>query len=125
MTHLILVAAGGAFGSVCRYLIGLSTLRLFGPSFPWGTLFVNITGSFLIAICAEAIAGKLGASTEFRLFAMTGILGGYTTFSTFSLDAVSLVERGEVVTALVYVFTSVGVSIAAVFVGLALIRTMV
>lgn len=125
MTHILLVAAGGALGSVLRYLVGLWTLRSFGPSFPWGTLTVNITGSFLIGVFAEVIARKFGASAEMRVFLITGILGGYTTFSAFSLDAITLVERGEPVTALIYVTSSVLLSALAVFAGLALMRAIV
>ena len=125
MTHILLVAAGGALGSVLRYLVGLWTLRSFGPSFPWGTLTVNITGSFLIGVFAEVIARKFGASAEMRVFLITGILGGYTTFSAFSLDAITLFERGEPVTALIYVVSSVLLSALAVFVGLALMCAIV
>ncbi len=125
MTHILLVAAGGALGSVLRYLVGLWTLRSFGPSFPWGTLTVNITGSFLIGVFAEVIARKFGASAEMRVFLITGILGGYTTFSAFSLDAITLFERGEPVTALIYVVSSVLLSALAVFAGLALMRAIV
>jgi len=125
MTNILLVAFGGAFGSVLRYLVGLWTLRSFGPSFPWGTLIVNVTGSFLIGVFAEAIARKFGASVEMRVFLITGILGGYTTFSAFSLDAITLMERGEPVTALIYVTSSVLLSAIAVFAGLALMRAIV
>lgn len=125
LTHILLVAAGGAIGSVLRYLVGVVALQRFGPAFPWGTLFVNITGSFLISVFAEAIARKFGASPEMRVFLITGILGGYTTFSAFSLDAITLVERGEVVTAAIYVVSSVVVSALAVVAGLALMRAIV
>jgi CrcB protein len=125
MTHLFLVAAGGALGSVLRYIVGLWTLRGFGPSFPWGTLAVNVTGSFLIGVLSEAIARKFGASAEMRVFLITGILGGYTTFSAFSLDAITLMEGGEPVTAAIYVGASVLLSAIAVFAGLALMRAMV
>ena len=108
-----------------RYLVGLWTLRSFGPSFPWGTLTVNVTGSFLIGVFAEVIARKFGASAEMRVFLITGILGGYTTFSAFSLDAITLLERGEPVTALIYVASSVLLSALAVFAGLALMRAIV
>ncbi|MCV9965491.1 fluoride efflux transporter CrcB [Pararhizobium sp. BT-229] len=125
MTHILLVAAGGALGSVFRYLVGIWTLRSFGPAFPWGTLMVNVTGSFLIGVLAEAIARKFGASPEMRIFLITGILGGYTTFSAFSLDAITLIERGEPVTAAIYVGSSVLLSAIAVFAGLALMRAIV
>lgn len=125
MTQILLVAAGGAVGSVLRYLVWLWALRSFGPSFPWGTVTVNVTGSFLIGVFAEVIARKFGASAEMRVFLITGILGGYTTFSAFSLDAINLLERGEPVTALIYVASSVLLSALAVLAGLALMRTMV
>lgn len=125
MTHILLVAAGGALGSVLRYLVGVWTLRSFGPAFPWGTMTVNITGSFLIGVLSEVIARKFGASAEMRVFLITGILGGYTTFSAFSLDAITLLERGEPVTALIYVTSSVLLSALAVFAGLALMRAIV
>lgn len=123
MTNILLVAAGGAFGSVLRYLVGQWTLRLAGPAFPWGTLTVNIVGSFVIGLFAEMIGRRFGASPELRLLLVTGILGGFTTFSAFSLDAASLLERGAGLTATVYVLASVGLSIGAVFAGLAVGRT--
>lgn len=124
MTHLLLVAAGGAIGSALRHLVGLWSLRQFGPSFPWGTLMVNVTGSLLIGILAEAIARHFGASLEMRLFLMTGILGGYTTFSAFSLDAITLIERGQPAIAALYVGSSLVLSAIAVIAGLALVRAI-
>ncbi|WP_112811815.1 fluoride efflux transporter CrcB [Ensifer sp.] len=125
MSNLLLVGAGGAIGSMARYLIGLWTLQRFGPGFPWGTLGVNITGSFLIGLLAELIMRKFGASADMRLFLITGVLGGYTTFSAFSLDAITLFERGDTVLAITYIAASVVLSILAVFAGLALMRAMV
>lgn len=124
MNHLLLVALGGAFGSVCRYLAGNLSVRLFGLAFPWGTLAINVAGSFLIGVVAEAIARKFDASTELRLLLMTGVLGGFTTFSAFSLDAISLFERGAAFASAAYVVASVCLSLAAVFAGLALGRAM-
>jgi CrcB protein len=125
MTHILLVALGGALGSVLRYLVGLGTLRSFGPAFPWGTLTVNVTGSFLIGLLSEMIMQKFSGSPEMRVFLITGILGGYTTFSAFSLDAIALVERGETVPAAIYVGSSVILSGLAVVAGLALMRAIV
>lgn len=125
MIHVLLVAAGGALGSVLRYFTGLAALRLMGPNFPWGTLTVNVVGGLLIGLFAELIARKFGATAELRLFLITGILGGFTTFSAFSLDAVTLIERGEPVLAGVYIGASVLLSVLAVFAGLALVRAMV
>src|SRR5690606_31761018 len=94
MYHLLLVALGGAVGSALRHLVNLSALRLAGPGFPFGTLAVNLTGSFAMGVLVELIARRFGASNELRLFLMTGVLGGFTTFSAFSLDTAVLWERG-------------------------------
>ncbi len=125
MINIFLVALGGAVGSVCRYLVGLATLRQFGPDFPWGTLTVNIVGSFAIGVLIELIVRKLDASPEMRLLLVTGFLGGFTTFSAFSLDAIYLFERGELVTAGIYVGASIILSLIAVYAGLALVRSFV
>ncbi|NVD41093.1 fluoride efflux transporter CrcB [Ensifer sp. HO-A22] len=125
MSNLLLVGAGGAIGSMARYLVGLWTLHRWGSGFPWGTLGVNITGSFLIGFLAELIMRKFGASAEMRLFLITGVLGGYTTFSAFSLDTITLFERGDAALAITYIAASVVLSIVAVFAGLALMRAMV
>ena len=124
MNHLLLVAIGGAIGSVCRYLVGLWALRQFGPNFPWGTLTVNVTGSFAIGLLAELIIRRFDASPEMRLLLITGVLGGFTTFSAFSLDVLSLLERGDTITGVTYVVASVAISLGAVFGGLALGRAM-
>ena len=123
MINIVLVAAGGAIGSVFRYLVGVWSVRLAGVNFPWGTLTVNVVGSFLIGLLVELVARRLNASMEMRLFLVTGVLGGFTTFSSFSLDAVSLFERGALGLSAVYVLASLSVSIAAVFAGLAFDRT--
>jgi CrcB protein len=125
MIQLVLVALGGAVGSSLRYLAGLASARLLGTGFPWGTLFVNVTGSFLIGILSEAIARRFGASPELRLFLITGILGGYTTFSAFSLDAVTLFEQGHAVSAALYVVSTLMLSGIAVVAGLVLMRAIV
>ncbi|MGV8936852.1 MAG: fluoride efflux transporter CrcB [Allorhizobium sp.] len=122
MIHVSLVALGGAAGSVCRYFVGLWAVRLLGMAFPWGTFAVNVAGSFAIGLFAEMVARKFSASAELRLLLITGFLGGFTTFSAFSLDAMSLFERGEPLSSLVYVAASVGLAILAVFAGLALGR---
>ncbi|SMF69896.1 CrcB protein [Xaviernesmea oryzae] len=124
MINMLIVAVGGAAGSVLRYLVGVWTLRQFGPNFPWGTLTVNVVGSFAIGFLAELIARRLNASPEMRLLIVTGFLGGFTTFSAFSLDVVALFERGAGFTAATYIVASVAVSLGAVFAGLALGRAM-
>lgn len=124
MQNILLVALGGALGSVARYLVNLWSTRLAGSGFPWGTLTVNLVGSLLIGLFAEMIARRFNASAEMRLFLITGILGGFTTFSAFSLDAVSLITRGDSGLGVIYIAASIGLSIAAVFAGLALGRTL-
>jgi crcB protein len=118
MLHVLLVAAGGAVGSVCRYLVGLATLRAFGSAFPSGTIVVNIAGSFAIGLLVEMVARRFNASSELRLLLVTGFLGGFTTFSAFSLDFIALYERGAVVAATLYLAASVVFSIGAVIGGL-------
>ncbi len=122
MLNVILVALGGAAGSVVRYGTGLATTRLMGPGFPWGTITVNIVGSFVIGVFIEAIARRFDASEPLRLLLVTGFLGGFTTFSSFSLDTMALIERGEAPLALVYVAASVVLSLLAVAAGLAVMR---
>ncbi|NEI07309.1 fluoride efflux transporter CrcB [Rhizobium leguminosarum] len=124
MIQALLVAVGGAIGSVLRYYVGQWALRLMGPAFPWGTLAVNVVGCFVIGVFAELIARKFNASVELRLLLITGFLGGFTTFSAFSLDAISLFERGETVAGGIYIAASVGFSMAAVIAGLATMRAL-
>ncbi len=124
MTNLLLVAAGGAIGASFRHLSGIAALRLMGPAFPWGTLFVNVIGSLIMGLFIAWLTKKSGVSNEIRLFFATGILGGFTTFSAFSLDVANLVERGEMSSAVVYGLASVLLSVAAVFAGLWFGRAM-
>ncbi|GEO84990.1 MULTISPECIES: fluoride efflux transporter CrcB [Alphaproteobacteria] len=124
MNQILLVAIGGALGSVCRYLVGLGALRLMGASFPWGTLTVNVAGSFAIGFLAELVVARFGASAELRLLLITGFLGGFTTFSAFALDAVTLLERGATLAATTYVLLSIGASIVAVIAGIGLMRSL-
>lgn len=125
MVHLGLVAAGGAIGAAARHLVNLGALRLFGPGFPIGTLMVNVLGCLLMGMLAAALAARSDMSGQgLRLFLATGILGGFTTFSAFSLDAVLLWERGEASLAVAYALASVLLSIAALLVGLSLVRAL-
>ncbi|MBP0482316.1 fluoride efflux transporter CrcB [Sagittula salina] len=123
MTPLLQVALGGAIGASGRYLTGLAMVRLMGRGFPWGTLTVNILGSFLMGVLVVVLGQVSG--NRFAPLLTTGILGGFTTFSTFSLDAVTIYERGQVGLAAGYVAVSVVVSIAALFAGLLLARSFV
>lgn len=115
------VAVGGAFGSVARYLVGLGAARMLGESFPWGTFAVNVAGSLVIGMLAAAMAGGRLDPAHAPLM-VAGFLGGFTTFSAFSLDALTLMERGQGGQAVVYVAASVGLSLVAVAVGALLMR---
>src|SRR3954468_3220736 len=119
----LIVFLGGGLGAALRHGINLVSARLLGLEFPYHTLIINITGSAVMGLIAGYFAFKGDASQHWRLFLTTGILGGYTTFSAFSLDAALLYERGEVSLAAVYVLGSVVLSIAALFAGLALARS--
>ncbi|OLP60532.1 hypothetical protein BJF93_22230 [Xaviernesmea oryzae] len=123
MSPVFLVAIGGALGSVGRYLVGAAMLRRFGSNFPWGTLTVNVTGCFAIGAVA-ALLTRMGGHDTLRLFIITGILGGFTTFSAFSLETVTLIEAGRLMAACAYVAASLAISGLAVLAGLALLRAM-
>ena len=118
----ILVFVGGGLGATMRHVINLVCARTLGTGFPWSTFIINITGSLVMGLIAGYLAFKGEASQPWRLFLMTGILGGYTTFSAFSLDTAILYERGELGLAALYVLGSVALSIAGLFAGLALVR---
>jgi len=122
MGNILIVAAGGAVGSVTRHLVGTASLRLFGAGFPVGTMVVNIVGSFLMGVFIELLAQRFSASEQLRLLVATGFLGGFTTFSAFSLDFITLWQRGETVAAVAYAGVSVVVSLLALAGGLALVR---
>ena len=122
MAYLI-VFLGGGLGAAIRHGVNLAFGRAFGTSFPYGIMLINITGSFVMGLVAAYFAFRGDAGQHWRLFLTTGVLGGYTTFSAFSLDVALLYERGEVGLAAVYVLVSVAVSIAALFAGLTLVRS--
>ncbi|HZH53014.1 MAG TPA: fluoride efflux transporter CrcB [Microvirga sp.] len=126
MKSFLLVFLGAGIGGSLRHAVNLACARALGVGFPWGTLTVNVVGSFVMGALAAWLAFKTGEgwSQPLRLFLTTGVLGGFTTFSAFSLDAVLLWERGEAGTALVYVAGSVLLSIAGLAAGLALLRSM-
>src|SRR6185437_3153427 len=120
--NYLLVFVGGGLGASLRHTINIACAKCIGTSFPYGTFIINITGSIAMGLIAGYLAFKGEASQPWRLFVMTGILGGYTTFSAFSLDTALLYERGELGLALFYVLGSVLLSIAGLFAGLALMR---
>jgi len=118
----LIVFLGGGLGAALRHGVNLAVARALGTAFPYGTLLINITGSFIMGLVAAYFAFKGDATQHWRLFLTTGILGGYTTFSAFSLDAALLYERGELGMAALYVIASVALSIVGLFAGLALVR---
>lgn len=118
----MLVFLGGGIGAGLRHLTNLGAARLLGPTFPWGTFAVNLAGSLAMGLIAGWLAQRVSDSQELRLFLTTGILGGFTTFSAFSLDAVTLWERGDVSLAALYVLGSVTGAILLLFAGLWLAR---
>lgn len=124
MLNLALVAAGGAFGASLRHVANLAAARLFGIAFPWGTLVINVVGSLAMGLFVGYLVRKIGVSNEIKLFVATGILGGFTTFSAFSLDFATLWERGAAVSAFGYAFASVICAILALFLGLWLARNI-
>ncbi|MER8572835.1 fluoride efflux transporter CrcB [Mesorhizobium sp. M1338] len=123
MFNLLLVVVGGGIGAGIRHLTSMGALRLVGPNYPWGTIVINIVGSFAMGLFI-AILARRGGSNELRLFVATGILGGFTTFSAFSLDFATLWERGVTLPAFGYALASVIGAIIALFLGLWLARTV-
>jgi CrcB protein len=122
MTAILQVALGGAVGAVLRYLTGIGLIRLFGHTpMPLGVLTVNIVGSFAMGLFITAAAQR--GLTHLSPLVATGILGGFTTFSAFSLEAVTLYERGALGLAALYILANVTLSIAALFAGMALARS--
>ncbi|MEQ1868072.1 MAG: fluoride efflux transporter CrcB [Alphaproteobacteria bacterium] len=122
MGTVFAIALGGALGAVGRYALSSQVTQWMGAGFPWGILLVNVVGCFVMGVIVELSAVSLNLSPEMRAFLTTGILGGFTTFSAFALDTAVLVERGDMASAAAYVAASVLGSIAALFLGLALVR---
>ena len=124
MNAIALVFVGGGLGAVARHLSGMLMTRTLGPGFPWGTMLVNIAGSLAMGLLIAWLARRSSGDADLRLLLATGFLGGFTTFSAFSLDAVTLYERGALTAAAAYVIASVTVSILALFGGLWLARQL-
>lgn len=122
MPNLLIVMLGGAIGAGARHLVGVLTLARFGPGFPWGTLSVNLAGGLLMGLLAGWMA-RSGGSEASRLFLAVGVLGGFTTFSAFSLETFLMIERSQYGIAAFYVGTSVVGSVLLLFLGLWLWRT--
>tara|TARA_R110002095_G_scaffold76520_2_gene65432 strand:+ start:874 stop:1251 length:378 start_codon:yes stop_codon:yes gene_type:complete len=125
MNMIVAVAAGGAIGAVARFLVGRGMFHLMGPGFPWGTLTVNILGSFLIGLMVELFALRYSLSHEWQGFIIIGILGGFTTFSAFSLEVGLMIEKGQISTAALYALGSMFVGVVALFAGLFAGRALV
>ena len=125
IAKLAAVAAGGAIGSALRFLVGHWALKLLGPGFPWGTLAVNVSGSFVMGVAAVALLERAsGGLAAWAPFVLAGALGGFTTFSAFSLDTLALAERGAAGLAAAYVLGSVLLCVGACLAGLYLARSV-
>ena len=124
MKLILAVALGGAIGAVARYQSVGALTRWFGLGFPYGTLFVNVLGSFLMGLFVEFLVTKLNSSPEMRAFFAVGVLGAFTTFSSFAMDVSVLTERANLLAAGAYVALSVVLSIAGLFFGFWLMRSI-
>ena len=121
----LIVFIGGGIGAAIRHGINVAAFRLVGAGFPYGTLFINVFGSLVMGLTAEYFALKAGLPQHLRLFLTTGILGGFTTFSAFSLEVALLYERGDLAGSAIYIVASVVLSVAALFAGMAIVRAII
>jgi fluoride exporter len=124
MNMILAIAAGGAVGAVGRHYAAAQIGQWMGHGFPWGIMIVNIVGSLCMGILVETLALMWSPSPETRAFLVVGVLGAFTTFSTFSLDVALLYERGQILPAALYIAGSVALSVLALFAGLALMRSL-
>ena len=124
MNMLVAIAIGGAVGALGRHFVNVAMGSLLGTGFPWGTVTVNIVGSFLMGVLIHMLAVSWNVSPEMRALLTVGALGAFTTFSTFSLDVVTMYERDELLLTGIYIAVSVVASIGALFVGLRLARVV-
>jgi CrcB protein len=122
MSVIFFIAAGGAIGAVGRHMAIIGVNYWLGQGFPYGTLLVNVAGSFLLGVLIESLAITWSYSLELRNFFVIGLLGAFTTFSAFSFDIFSLIERGELFIATLYAAASVILSVVALFVGILVFR---
>lgn len=123
MQPYLAIALGGALGSVLRFAMNEAVSARFGRAFPWGTLSINLIGSFLIGLLAVLLIERWDVSPALRLGLMVGVLGGFTTFSSFSLEVVNLAQNGALLRATLYVLASVSVCVLAAAAGIHLART--
>lgn len=124
LVNMLAIAVGAAVGANLRYLVSLWSAQRFGTGFPYGTLIINVLGSLLIGVVLALITGRLTIGDSLRLLLVTGVLGGFTTFSTFSYEAYALITAGSWLLAALYLALSVGLGLAAVVLGVALARLL-
>ena len=122
---ILAVAAGGAIGAVLRLVVGRGMFYLMGSEFPWGTLVVNILGSFLVGLFVEILSLRYSLSHEWQGFIIIGVFGGFTTFSAFSLEVSLMIEKGDFSTAALYGLVSMFIGVLALFIGLFAGRALV
>ncbi len=122
---ILAVAAGGAIGAVLRLVVGRGMFYLMGSEFPWGTLVVNILGSFLVGLFVEILSLRFSLSHEWQGFIIIGVFGGFTTFSAFSLEVSLMIEKGDFSTAALYGLVSMFIGVLALFIGLFAGRALV
>ncbi len=124
MKTLVFIAMGGAFGAVLRYAASNCVYALLGRGFPYGTLFVNVAGSLLIGMLSILMLERMSIGPEWRAAVLVGVLGSFTTFSTFSLETLNLLEQGEITTALLNMVASVLLCLMAVWLGVVIGRQL-
>lgn len=124
MNLVLSIAAGGALGAVGRHYVAISVARWLGDVFPFGTLTVNVLGSLAMGLLVELMTLTWSPGQELRAFMTVGFMGGFTTFSAFSMETILLVQRGESLTAVGYVLASVVLSVGAFFLGMAVLRQL-
>ncbi|MGV3770143.1 MAG: fluoride efflux transporter CrcB [Sphingobium phenoxybenzoativorans] len=124
MINTLIVMGGGAVGATLRYHLGRLAAHLFGMNYPWGTLLANLIGGFAMGVLAGCLARSASGGEPVRLLLGVGVLGGFTTFSAFSLETFLMIERGEAMSALLYVLASVIGAVAALAIGLLAVRSI-
>ena len=122
MTQILAIALGGSIGAVMRFLMSSGIHHYLGRGFPYGTLLVNVLGSLLMGVLYELFLQRLSVSVELRSMLLIGILGAFTTFSSFSLETINLIEQGDIIKACLNVFLNVILCVFAAWAGLLLIR---